>query len=54
MVGCSSYAYSVGMLFHLWERLAYQQPIWRGLVVVAAVCHYAAVMGKVALPGPLA
>jgi hemolysin III len=43
--------YSVGVLFHLWERLAYQQPIWHGFVMAGAACHYAAVLGDVALPG---
>lgn len=45
--------YSVGVLFHLWERLPYQQAIWHGFVAAAAVCHYAAVMGEVALPGTI-
>lgn len=43
--------YSVGVLFHLWERLPYQQPIWHGFVIAAAACHYAVVLGEVALPG---
>jgi hemolysin III len=43
--------YSVGVLFHLWERLTYQQPIWHGFVAAAAACHYAAVLGEIALPG---
>jgi hemolysin III len=42
--------YSVGVLFHLWERLRYQQPIWHGCVFAAATCHYAAVLIDVALP----
>jgi hemolysin III len=43
--------YSVGVLFHLWERLPYQQAIWHGFVIAAAGCHYAAVLGEIALPG---
>jgi hemolysin III len=43
--------YSIGVLFHLWEQLPYQQAIWHGFVAAAAVCHYAAIMGDVALPG---
>jgi hemolysin III len=46
--------YSVGVMFHLWERLPYQQPIWHGFVVVAAACHYAAIVGEIALPGTFA
>lgn len=43
--------YSVGVIFHLWERLPYQQPIWHGFVVAGAACHYAVVFGEIALPG---
>jgi hemolysin III len=46
--------YSVGVLFHLWKRLAYQQPIWHGFVAAGAACHYAAVLGEIALPGTFA
>jgi hemolysin III len=46
--------YSIGVVFHLWERLPYQQPIWHALVVAAAACHYAAVIAEIALPGTLA
>lgn len=46
--------YSVGVIFHLWERLPYQQPVWHGFVVAAAACHYAAVLGEIALPGTYA
>jgi hemolysin III len=35
--------YSVGVIFHLWERLKYQRAIWHGFVVTAASCHYAAI-----------
>lgn len=43
--------YSVGVMFHLWERLPYQQPIWHCFVVAGAACHYAAIFGEIALPG---
>ena len=46
--------YSVGVLFHLWDRLAYSQAIWHLFVVIAAGCHYVAVLGDVALPGVFA
>jgi hemolysin III len=39
--------YSVGVTFHLWESLPYQQPIWHGFVVAGAACHYAAVLREV-------
>ena len=46
--------YSVGVLFYLWDRLAYSQAIWHCFVVAAAGCHYVAVLGDVALPGVFA
>ncbi len=39
--------YTVGVLFHLWNRLPYQNAIWHGFVLSAASCHYAAVIGVV-------
>jgi hemolysin III len=39
--------YTVGVVFHLWNRLPYQNAIWHGFVLTAASCHYAAVIGVV-------
>jgi hemolysin III len=36
--------YSFGTLFHLWERLRFQNAIWHGFVLLAAGCHYSAVL----------
>lgn len=41
--------YTVGVVFHLWNRLPYQNAIWHGFVLSAASCHYAAVIGVVQL-----
>ena len=46
--------YSVGVLFHLLDQLAYSQAIWHCFVIAAAGCHYIAVLGDVALPGAFA
>jgi hemolysin III len=35
--------YTVGVGFHLWRKLPFQNAIWHGFVLAAAVCHYAAV-----------
>jgi hemolysin III len=35
--------YTAGVIFHLWQRLPYQNAIWHGFVLVAAGVHYAAV-----------
>jgi hemolysin III len=40
--------YSLGTLFHLWERLRFQNAIWHGFVLLAAGCHYSAVLACVA------
>lgn len=36
--------YTIGVIFHLWERLPYQNAIWHGFVVAAAGVHYSAVL----------
>lgn len=41
--------YTVGVAFHLWERLRFHNAIWHALVVVAAGFHYCAVLFGVAL-----
>jgi hemolysin III len=41
--------YTVGVVFHLWERLPYQNAIWHGFVLTAATCHFAAVIFVVAV-----
>jgi hemolysin III len=41
--------YTIGVVFHLWNRLPYQNAIWHGFVLLAASCHYAAVIGVVQL-----
>jgi hemolysin III len=41
--------YSVGVIFHLWESLRFQNAIWHAFVLFAAGCHYAAVLDYVVL-----
>lgn len=36
--------YSIGVIFHVWEKLRFQNAIWHTFVVVAAVVHYSAVL----------
>jgi len=36
--------YTVGVVFHLWERLPFQNAIWHGFVLAAASVHFAAVI----------
>ncbi len=35
--------YSVGVIFHVWEKLKYQNAIWHAFVLAASSCHFAAV-----------
>ncbi len=35
--------YSLGVIFHVWEKLRFQNAIWHGFVVSAAAVHYVAV-----------
>ena len=39
--------YSMGVIFHVWERLRFQNAIWHGFVVAAAAVHYSAVVTSV-------
>jgi len=36
--------YTTGVVFHLWESLRFQNAIWHVFVLVAAACHYGAVL----------
>lgn len=36
--------YSLGVVFHVWERLRFQNAIWHAFVVAAAAVHYSAVL----------
>jgi hemolysin III len=45
--------YSVGVIFHVWERLRFQNAIWHGFVVAAAAVHYFAVLDEIAIAHPL-
>jgi hemolysin III len=40
--------YSVGVIFHVWRSLRFQNAIWHGFVLAAALCHYGAVVTSVA------
>jgi hemolysin III len=44
LLGIGGALYTIGVIFHLWERLPYQNAIWHGFVVAAAGAHYGAVL----------
>ena len=41
--------YSLGVVFHLWHRLPYQNAIWHAFVLAAVACHFSAVLSEGAL-----
>jgi hemolysin III len=44
LLGVGGALYTIGVIFHLWERLPYQNAIWHGFVLAAAGTHYGAVV----------
>ena len=36
--------YSLGVIFHAWRRLRFQNVIWHSFVLLGAACHYTAVL----------
>jgi hemolysin III len=40
--------YSLGTLFHVWGQLRFQNAIWHSFVLLAASCHYSAVLACLA------
>ena len=40
--------YSIGTVFHAWRRLRFHNAIWHGFVLLAASCHYLAVLACLA------
>jgi hemolysin III len=49
LIAAGGILYSVGVVFHLWDRLPYHQVVWHVLVLMAAACHYLAILEQVAL-----
>jgi hemolysin III len=35
--------YTIGVIFHVWEKLKFQNAIWHAFVLAASACHFAAV-----------
>ena len=47
MVLAGGALYSLGVIFHAWRRLRFQNAIWHGFVLAGAACHYTAVLDLV-------
>jgi hemolysin III len=44
MVIAGGVIYSIGTIFYLWDRYVYSHAIWHVCVLVAAICHYIAIL----------
>ena len=51
LIGVGGALYSIGTGFHLWRALPFHNAIWHSFVLVAASCHYAAILHGVVLAG---
>lgn len=47
LIAAGGAMYSLGVVFHVWERLRFQNAIWHGFVLMGAACHYSAVLDLV-------
>jgi hemolysin III len=43
-LGAGGVLYTVGVVFHIWEKLRFHNAIWHAFVLAAASCHYGAVL----------
>jgi len=47
LIAAGGLMYSFGVIFHVWDRLRFQNAIWHGFVLLGAACHYSAVLDLV-------
>lgn len=47
LIAVGGILYSAGVIFHIWERLRFQNAIWHSFVLLGAGCHYSAVLDLV-------
>jgi hemolysin III len=51
LLAAGGVVYSMGVIFHLWRSLRFQNAIWHAFVLLGAVCHYTAVLEYAVLAG---
>jgi len=49
LIAAGGALYSIGLIFHFCQGLRFQNAIWHAFVLLAAVCHYIAVVNSVGL-----
>ena len=54
LLGVGGLLYTIGVLFHVWEKLPYQNAAWHACVLAAAAVHYVAILDAVFLSTPAA
>jgi hemolysin III len=47
LLGIGGVVYSVGVVFHLWRSLPYQNAVWHTFVLVGTGCHFGAVTSAI-------
>lgn len=47
LIAAGGLIYSLGVIFHVWERLRFQNAIWHSFVLLAAGVHYTAVLDMI-------
>lgn len=49
LIAAGGVAYTVGVVFHVWERLRYQTALWHACVLLGAALHLSAVMDSLVI-----
>jgi hemolysin III len=49
LLAAGGFLFTVGVIFHVWEGLCFQNAIWHTFVLVAAACNYGVVLDCVVL-----
>jgi hemolysin III len=49
LIAAGGIAYSVGVIFHVWQRLRYQTALWHACVLLGAALHLGAVMDSLVI-----
>jgi hemolysin III len=44
MIIAGGILYSSGVIFYIWEKFFYSHAVWHSFVLVAAICHYTAIL----------
>jgi hemolysin III len=51
LIAAGGLIYTLGVIFHAWERLRFQNAIWHAFVLIAAGVHYTAVLDLILISG---